>query len=185
MTLRESIDWFGQHPEYLYVFLLGLPVFALMMHLSPKHSRESGLSAWVYSLLVHLTCIPGTLVAVLLGYALFFTHENLLDVNFFVYFGPIVSMILTLAILGRQIQFREVPGFHRLSGFIVLIAISFMLVLMVRKLFVGIIFLTSFKSLVILGIAIYLILNWAWFKLTHSKEAPVGTFSTYLKLRKG
>lgn len=183
MTLREGITWLGQHPQYLLIALLGLPLLGFLMNLIPRSQRDKGLSPWIYSLLTHLACLPGTMAAVLLAYSLFFTHENLLDVNLLVYFGPLASMLLTLAILGRQVRFQDLPGFDRLAGLITLIAISFGLVLMIRKLFIGIFFVGSFVHLLLLGVVIYALLQWAWFSLTRRRHESRRKFSSYLNLR--
>ena len=50
-----------------------------------------------------------------------------------VYIVPFVSMIVTLVMVGRNINFADIPGFGRLCGLMLMIAVSFVLVLGVQK----------------------------------------------------
>ena len=56
------------------------PLAALL--LGRLHGRGGGAASpwrYAYALLVYVICIPGVGAAVVTGYTLFFTHENLLD----------------------------------------------------------------------------------------------------------
>jgi len=77
---------------------------------------------------------------VLTAYALFFTKENLLDVSIVVYLLPIISMVVTLVLIRKNVSFEDVPGFERLSGLMVMIACSFAIALVIQKTRIWIIF---------------------------------------------
>jgi hypothetical protein len=173
MTTREFIQMAGQH----WAVLLGLffvpPVAAGLCALA--HGRGHGGDApwkYIYSVLVYLACVPGTFAAVLTGYALFFTHENLLDANPLVYFLPIVSMVVTLVIIHRTVTFELVPGFERLEGLMVMIACSFALALAVQKtrIFVG--FFGSIDRLFLLAAGVFALLKWGTFMLFRRRDEP-------------
>ena len=100
MTTREFIAMAGQHWMVLLAMFLVPPVAAWLCGVA--HGKGSGGNApwnYLYSVLVYLTCVPGTFAAVITAYTLFFTGQNLLDVNPMVYFLPIASMV---AICGRE-----------------------------------------------------------------------------------
>jgi len=100
------------------------------------HGKGGGGNApwkYFYSVLVYLTCVPGTFAAVITAYTLFFTRENLMDVNPLVYFLPLASMVATLVLIHKNVTFDLVPGFDRLEGLMVMIACSFVLALAIQK----------------------------------------------------
>ena len=143
------------NPEILLVFFAGLPLLALLTGIFHQRRRgEKTRLRYLYSILTYVSTIPGTFSITLIAYALFFTRTNLLDVNFLVYFLPLISMIVTLMIIGKQAEFSKLPGIDRLSGLITLLAITFSIVLFIFKsrIFIG--FFGSMEYLFVLGILI-------------------------------
>ena len=150
------------NPNNLIIYFAGLPVLALLIGLLHKRRRgEQTKFCYLYSLLTYATTIPGTFSLSLIAYTLFFTQANLLDVNLYVYFLPPFSMLITLIVIGNQAEFSKLPGFNRLSGLIVLLAITFTIVLFVFKTRIFIGFFGSFEYLFALGIFVYFLLKWS------------------------
>lgn len=173
MTARELIDLAGRHPAALAALFLLSPLAALL--LGWIHGRGSGgVAPWryLYSALVYLTCVPGVAAAVVTGYTLFFTHENLLDKNLFVYLLPVLSMAATLVLIGKNVRFEEVPGFDRLSGLMVLIAVTCVTLLAIRKTFVGIFFVGSLAQLAVVGAGLFALLKWGAHALFRRSDEP-------------
>jgi hypothetical protein len=127
----------------------------------------------MYSVLVYAVCVPGMLSAVLTAYSLFFRNENLLEVNLLVYVLPLVSMIVTLVFVQKNVGFDAVRGFNRLSGLMILIACSFGLALAIHKthLFVG--FFGSIDRLFLLAAGIFGLLKWSGYMLFRRKDEPI------------
>jgi hypothetical protein len=136
---------------------------ALAAGLFQPRGPAARLSGWRYvdSVLVYLACIPGMLAAVLIAYALFFTGENLLDANLLVYLGPIVSMALTLLLVRRRRDFAELPGFDRLSGLMLVLALTFAIVLAIARSRIWIVFGGSIATLILLAGFVFALLRWA------------------------
>jgi hypothetical protein len=161
MTARELIDLLAQRPALLVGALVLLPLSVLLLgwiHGAGAGSR----SPWryVYAAIVYGASIPGVGAAVLTAYTLFFTRENLVDKNLLVYVLPVVSMALTLGLMRRQVAFDDVPGFDRLSGLMVLIAVTFGIVLAIKKTFVGIFFGASIGTLLVIAAGVFALLKW-------------------------
>ncbi len=177
MTPRELIDLAGAHPAVLTGVLLAVPLLAALVgRLHAPGAGGRGPWPWLYSLLVYAACLPGVGAAVVTGYTLFFTRENLLDKNLLVYVLPILSMIATLVLVRRSVGFDEVPGFDRLSGLMVAIAVAFGLVLALRRTFIGIIFVGSLARLALFVGALIALFQWGLRALfrrsTDAREAP-------------
>ncbi len=163
----------GRH----WVALLGCgaipPVAAWLCGL--VHGRGNGGSSpwkYVYSVLVYLACVPGTFAVVLTGYTLFFTRENLLDVNPLVYFLPLVSMVVTLVFIHKNVAFDLVPGFDRLSGLMVMIGCSFVIALAIQKTRIWLFFGGSIEWLMALAVGVFALLKWGTYMLFRSRDEP-------------
>ncbi|MFH1114263.1 MAG: hypothetical protein V1792_10105 [Pseudomonadota bacterium] len=166
MTARELVMLASQYPWHLTAYFSAVPLASGLLGLVLRDGRGNR-SPWnyLYSVLVHLACIPGILACVLTGYALFFTRENLLDANLIVYILPIVSMILTLVLIQRTVSFDDIPGFDRLSGLMILLAVTFVLVLGLRHTRFWIIFGSSMYALMAMTAVLFLLLKWGAYLL--------------------
>jgi hypothetical protein len=176
MTTRELIQVAGQHPLVLGGFFAGPPLVSYL--LGRVHGQgKGGQSPWkyLYAVLVYLVCLPGMLSAVLTGYALFFTRENLLDVNLLVYFLPLASMVVTLVFIRKNVTFDEVPGFDRLSGLMVMIGCSFGVALAISKLQIFLFFGASFDRFLLLALGIFGLIKWGMYGFFRRKEEPKQT----------
>ena len=166
-SISSLINLFGQYPEYILAYF-GLPVLlAWLLGLWIKPPRGA-IAPWkyIYSTMVYVVCLPAMLAITIVVYTLFFTRQNLLEVNFLVYFMPIISMILTLMFIRRKVSFAVLPGFERLSGLMVLMALTFFIILFLYKTRIFIGFFGSTEVLIGLGIGVFVLLKKAASKLT-------------------
>src|SRR6266498_619247 len=173
MTTRDLIHQADQHPIALAAALAAPPVFAWFA--GQLHDRgQGGAGHWkyLYAVLVYLACVPGTFAGVLTAYTLFFSRENLLDTNPFVYFLPIMSMIVTLVLIRKNVAFDEVPGFDRLSGLMVMVGCSFAIALAIQKTKIWIFFGGSIERLFILAAGIFGLLKWGAYMLFRRRDEP-------------
>lgn len=165
MTLREWIHVLETQQQLLLLFFGALPGLALLGFAIPRLKRPRNPARWGYSLLVHLACLPGMFSLALVVYSLFFSRENLLDASLMVYFLPLLSMGLTLTLVSRQVAFANLPGFDRLAGLMGLMGLTFLGVLLLSKLFVGVFFGGSILQLLGLGVLAYFAVQWCWRRL--------------------
>ncbi|MDB5098766.1 MAG: hypothetical protein JWM80_3187 [Cyanobacteria bacterium RYN_339] len=125
MTTRELIVALGANPQGWGVALALVPLLALV--LGALHPTGQGhRSRWrhLYAVLVYAACVPGIGAVLLCGYTLAFTRENLLDANALVYLAPMLVMVATLALVGRQADFVSLPGVDRLAGLVIMLALT-------------------------------------------------------------
>ena len=173
MTARDLIDQADQHPVALAVALAAPPLFSFVVGLLHDRGRGgSGPWNYAYAVLVYLACVPGMFAGVLTAYTLFFSRENLLDTNLLIYFLPVVSMIVTLVLIRRNVAFDEVPGFDRLSGLMVMVACSFAIALAIEKTKIWILFGGSIERLFILAAGIFGLLKWGAYMLFRRRDEP-------------
>lgn len=138
------------------------------------HGPEHGSGApwrYLYSFLLYAACVPGIFSAVLFVYSLFFTAEDLLDVNLTVYLVPVVAMVVTIGLMRRSVDFKSVPGFNRLTGLITMIAVAFIVAIVLRSLRVWLFFGASLAWFFGLSVGIFLLFNWGG-RLLFGRKRP-------------
>ena len=175
MTTRDFIELIGRYPLLVLACCAALPLLAFCCGL--LHGKGQGAHApwkYLYAVLVYLACIPGLFCSVIVAYTLFFTHENLLNVDPLVYFGPIAAMIITLVLVNHRAALGALPGVNRLSSFMIIIAVSFAVILAIEKTFIGIIFFANFFHLLLIGLGIFLVLKWATSRLFRGPDEKSG-----------
>ena len=173
MTTRDLIHQADLHAVALAAALAAPPLISWVI--GRLHDRgRGGARPWkyFYAALVYLACVPGMFAGVLTANTLFFSRENLLDTSLLVYFVPIVSMIITLVFIRKNVAFDEVPGFDRLSGLMVMVGCSFAIALAIQKTRIWIVFGGSIERLFILAAAIFGLLKWGAYMLFRGRDEP-------------
>ena len=162
VTGQELINALGAYPTVILGYFVALPALAWILG-DIEYDRQGPRRAWdyCYSVLVYGAGIPGIMSAVLIAYTLFLTRTNLLQVNLLVYFLPLLGMGLTYCLIGRNVSFDRLPGFDRLWGLMLLIALSFLTVLIIAKMRILVGFFASFEVLLGLGVLVFLAFQFA------------------------
>ncbi len=160
MTLREAIDLAGAHPFWVLGFFAAIPLLAWILGLLLQRpaGRDKALLV-CYAVLIHLACFPGIFALLLGAYALFFTGQDLLDVNLLLYALPVLSMALTLVAIGQRVAFERIPGFDRFWALMVLVGLTFAIVLAISKTRFWIVFGGSLVYLLLLVGVLYVVLQ--------------------------
>lgn len=158
MSIQDLIELVGNYPVVLVGSFAVPPLLAWLM---AQFSTTDGgpLTPWdyCYSVLIYLVGVPGTISMVLIAYSLFMVRQNLLEVNFLIYFLPVISMVVTFLLIGRNSDFDRLPGFERLSGLMMLIGLTFLVLLIIFKLRILVGFFASMESLVAIGIVLFVL----------------------------
>lgn len=123
MTLQQFFDWVQMHPNYSYIFYLGVPAIALIADFFSQ--GEGHVSPWkyLYSALIYLVCIPGIFIITLNIYFFFWERRSIMDTELLIQVLPILSMIATLFIIKKNVNLNYIPGFDKLSGLMLIIGI--------------------------------------------------------------
>lgn len=165
MTISKFIEWVNLHSNLVIIYMIIVPVLALIATMVVGGINRKSSSRYLYSGLMHATCIPGVLAMILSGYTIGLQRGDILNVNVLVYFLPIISMGLTIGIINRTTRMAHIPGFKRLSGFMLMIAVAFVLVFILQRMFIGVLFFGTVQSLLLLFVALFVIIKIAWGRL--------------------
>jgi hypothetical protein len=166
MSAQELFDLLSQYPLFVLGYFLLLPLVAAGLGvLQPRHEEPPTLLDYVYSMLVYMAGVPGSVSTVLIAYSLFIVRTNLLEVDFLIYFLPVISMGMTFYLIGRKTEFDRLPGFERLSGLMMLIGLTFLVILIIFKLRIFVGFFASVESFLLLGLILFVLFKVAAKKL--------------------
>lgn len=149
MTINDLLVWLEQFEPWIGLGLLALPLVtyglgALLKRLSRPTAR------YFLALAIYLAVVPGISMAVLILYMLFFLRSNLLqDLHLVFHILPVLSMGATLWAASHLMAFDEIPGFERLTGFMLVVGLSFAAILAIHKTRLGILFFAGFEHLLL------------------------------------
>lgn len=158
MTLKQLMDMNNQNSMFFLILFAAIPILALILNIIS--SPDSAKTPWkyVYSVLVYITSIPGMFCTVILLYTMLFIRQNILMLNITTYFLPIVSMIVTLALIRKNLTFDEIPGFKKLSGLMLVMGLTFASLILIERTRIFVI--TSLQMFLILCVIIFFLLKY-------------------------
>lgn len=133
MTLGELISYFGDNPFYPVFFFCILPFSALLANYMAKGEGHESPWCIFYSVLIYLSVIPGIFAILLNLYHMMFEKRSIYNMNMMVDVLPIVSMVVTLFLIKKNVPFSAIPGFGKMTGFLSLIACVMVLFFFIEK----------------------------------------------------
>jgi hypothetical protein len=133
MTLQECFDMLSANPSVLVFFFCAVPLTAILA--GELDRNEGHLPPWkyLYSALIYLATVPGIFAATLIIYLFLFENMSIMDFNIYTQFLPIVSMIITLWIVKKNVELDRIPGFDKLSTLMFIILVIFMAMWILNK----------------------------------------------------
>jgi hypothetical protein len=135
MTLRELFDYLSANPSTVVGYFLMMPFIALLAGWLGKNEGHQSPWKYLYSTLVYLVCVPGIFAAALAVYLFLFEQGgSIYNINLLTQVLPVVSMIVTLGIIRRNVPYEYIPGFGKISDLIVMIASVFVLMYFLDRL---------------------------------------------------
>jgi len=133
MTLGEFFELCSNSPALVISYFVGIPAIAFLAMLLSR--GKGGDSPWkyLYAVLIYLVCVPGIFAFTLNAYLFLFENMRILDTNLYTQVLPILSMIVTIWIITKSTSLDNVPGFDKLAGLLILIAVIFILMWILDK----------------------------------------------------
>ena len=157
MSVNELLERLDDHTGSAICLFAALPLLAFFFTLLYKRAAKNALIESVFSAIIYLSAIPGVFACILIFYLLFFTGTNLLNVDMVYSFLPIISMGLVFGIIGKNARFDDLPGFGRLTGLMLLIAIVSGVTLAIYKLRIFVGFFASIEALIGIAVAVFVL----------------------------
>lgn len=182
MTLEELFQYTANHPTSILIFFLMIPISSFIIGaFTDEDERYESPWQYIYSTLIYLACIPGILALTLCFYHLLFDRRSFLDLNVLTYFVPIVAMIGTIFVIKQDVDLDEIPGFNRIPGLAIMIAVTFLIILLIQKTRIWLVFSGgSGFNLLLIFIGLFLLFRWGWGRFIETQ--PSRSTSTNRKI---
>lgn len=165
MTLKDFFDYISLNPEYILYYFLGLPVLAAIIGIISHKSGSSSPYRELFMIIIYAVTIPGIFALFLNVYVFLFENRSIMDLNIHTQILPVVSMIATLLIIRRYASFDSIPGFDKISGFMMTIAaVIFLLWVLDRFRVIAFVYM-PFYYLIILVVVLLIVLNYGLKKI--------------------
>jgi hypothetical protein len=133
MTLQDFFNFLGEHPSYVTGYFLLIPLAALLMNWISSGVGHESPWRYGYSILIFAACVPGVFSVALSVYFFLFERGSILNTNILTQVLPLISMILTISIVKRNVSLAYVPGSERISSLMMLIGATLLLMYILHK----------------------------------------------------
>lgn len=165
MTIAEFGEYAGTNPLMVLLFFGFIIVFALVAGFIGK--GEGHLPPWkyLYATLIYLTCIPAIFIVFMSLYALVFEGASISNVNVVTHIFPVISMVATLSIIKSNVSLDRVPGFAKISGFIIMVIASSILVAIIGKMRMIVFSYMPIHQVGIMFLIIFAVIYFGWRKV--------------------
>jgi hypothetical protein len=161
MTLQELLARIEGNPVPVLAYFTASPVVAwLAGHLHPKGSVYDSPVRYVYTIVIYMVCLPGLLAAVALGDSL--ARGQLMDVGVLSQILPLLAMLITFGIVRHQANPEHIPGFSRITGFMLLLVLTAAGIFLLMKTHIWIFFGGGMGTLLVSMAVLFLLLKWAF-----------------------
>ena len=165
MTLQELFNLIAASPAYVIFYFAIIPFAALLAGLLSK--SEGHIAPWniLYSVLIYAVCIPGIFAVTLSVYFFLFERKSILQTDLYTQVLPIVSMVATLLIIRKNVDFDYIPGFDKISGLITMIAATLGIMWFIDRTHIYAITYLRFEVVLLIFFALLLLIRFGWSKL--------------------
>lgn len=165
MTLREFFQLLSDNHLYVLFYFLIIPFAAWLAGVLSKN--EGHLSPWryLYSGLIYLVCVPGIFAVALNVYLFLFEKRSIFDTDIYTQILPIVSMVATLLIIRKNVDFDYIPGFDKLSGLITMISATLAIMWFVDRTHIVVFSYLRFEVVILIFIALLVLIRFGWSRM--------------------
>jgi hypothetical protein len=138
MTLGQFFNVISEQPSIVLFYFFALPFTAFLATIFGKDEGHMTPWRYLYSGLIYFACIPGIFAITLSAYLFLFERTSIMDTNVYTQILPILCMMITLWLIRKNVNLKDVPGFDKISSlvFVITILISLMWILEKTNIFV-------------------------------------------------
>lgn len=165
MTLQDFFTWATNNYQLVALYFILIPVIAIILWWVAKgHGHESPWN-YAYAILVYLVCIPGIFAFTLSLYIFIFQRGDVFQTNLLLQVLPVMSMVLTLWLIRRNVSFEQIPWFGNISRLITILFVAFILMFLADKIHIYSITFVPLWQIILIFIGLVLLIRYAWTKL--------------------
>jgi len=165
MTLGDFFQTLSANYDIVCFLFVSLPLTAFLASIFGKD--EGAASPWkeLYSALVYFTCVPGIFAITLNVYLFLFERQPINDINLYTQVLPIISMVLTLWLIKKNVRLDQIPGFEKLGGLIMILFALIVFMWILEKTHIFAITVIPFSYFIFLFIVLLVSIRFGWKRL--------------------
>jgi hypothetical protein len=165
MTLGQFFEVIGDNPTIVVFYFVAMPTTALLAGLLGKN--EGHLVPWnyLYSFLIYAVSIPGIFAVSLAIYRFLFERGSIMDTNIYTQILPILTMFITYSLIRRNVAFKDIPGFDRISQLIFMLSVLIIFMWVLEKTHLLVITFLPFWQFMLFFVGILVLLRFAWMRM--------------------
>ncbi len=133
MTLRDLLEIASNNPAGPLAWFTLPPLTAALALVMGRGEGSQSPWKWLYSALVYMACVPGVFSVALSIYHFLFEKMSIYQADVFVQILPVVSMVLTLWLIKKNVPFAQIPGFDKISTLITTIMLVIVIMFVVDR----------------------------------------------------
>ena len=175
MTVGELFDSLSQNPVLVLFFFIIIPLTAYLAFLFGKGEGNDKPWKYLYSTLVFLTCIPGIFAVTLNIYLFLFERISIFDANIYTQVIPILSMILTLWLIRKNVCFEDIPGFGKLHGLILVIGAILTIMWVLDRTRIIVFTILPFHWVLLIFLGLLALIYFGWKRFYSDNQAPASS----------
>ncbi|MEE9437915.1 MAG: hypothetical protein V3V14_02875 [Saprospiraceae bacterium] len=162
MTLGDFFQLMSNNPTVVCFLFIATPLTAFLASIFGK--EEGNTTPWkeLYSILVYAACIPGIFAITLSVYMFFFDRQPILETNIFTQILPIISMVLTLWLIRKNVDFKDIPGFEKLGGLVMILTAIILTMWVLEKTHIYAITFIPFHYFLLLLVGVLVAVRLGW-----------------------
>ena len=160
MTLGQFFQAVSEQPSLVLFYFIALPLTALLASIFGKN--ESHLSPWkyLYSGLIYFACIPGIFAVTLSVYLFLFERGSIMDMNIYTQVLPILCMLITLWLVRKNVDLKDVPGFDKIGSLVFIITVLICMMWILEKTNIFVFTFMPFYQFVLFFIGFLILVRW-------------------------
>jgi len=170
MTLKEFFDLLADNPVFILAYFGLIPLTAFIAGMLGKGEGHMNPWKYLYSSLIYLVCVPGVFAFTLSVYLFLFERRSIFDTDIYTQVLPILSMVATLLIIGKNVSLERIPGFDKISGLVVMVTTIMTLMWVLDKTRIFVFSYLPFQYVILIFIVLLLIFRMGWGRLLGGKS---------------
>lgn len=165
MTLGELFQRVSENPVNVVFYFTVIPFAAALAAWLGK--GEGHLSPWkyLYSALIYLVCVPGIFAVTLSVYLFLFERRSIFDTNIYTQLLPVLSMIVTLLLIRKNVDFDAIPGFGRISSLITIVLAAILIMWFVDRTHIVVFSYLRIEYVLLIFAGLFLLIRTAWSRM--------------------
>lgn len=123
MTLGEFFGLLSENPSIVLFYFIALPLSALLGWVFGRGDGYKSPWKYFYCAIIYLACVPGIFSVTLNMYQFLFERMPVSEMNIFTQILPLISMVLTIWLVRKNVELDQIPGFGKLPALMLIILV--------------------------------------------------------------